>query len=179
MLFIGLWHPIVVQGYCPSRSAVAKFRAEAVYVEFMKQWNIGVYFSLRYSLQLYYGLYPYKIGKVLFNNVDCSYNYNYFRFQEIAGALDSALTANSLVPVKNTHSGEGNSLELTLKQSVTLLESLRSCWREDILVLSCTDKFLRLSLQLLSRSVILELENFLPVYSAYTLTIDFLFLEIY
>lgn len=61
-----------MQGYCPSRSAVAKFRAEAVYVEFMKQWNIGVYFSLRYSLQLYYGLYPYKIGKGLFNNVDCS-----------------------------------------------------------------------------------------------------------
>lgn len=107
------------------------------------------------------------------------YNYNYFRFQEIAGALDSALTATSLVRVQNIHSGGGNSLELTLKQSVTLLESLRSCWREDILVLSCTDKFLRLSLQLLSRSVILELVNFLPVYSAYTVTIDFLFLEIY
>ncbi|KAE8123920.1 hypothetical protein FH972_018837 [Carpinus fangiana] len=108
-----------LEGYCPSRSAVAKFRAEAVYVEFMKQWNIGVYFSLR--------------------------------FQEIAGALDSALTATSLVSVQNIHSGEGISLKLTLKQSVTLLESLRSCWREDILVLSCTDKFLRLSLQLLSR----------------------------
>ncbi|XP_062168927.1 conserved oligomeric Golgi complex subunit 2 [Alnus glutinosa] len=108
-----------LEGYCPSRSAVAKFRAEAVYVEFMKQWNIGVYFSLR--------------------------------FQEIAGALDSALTATSLVPVQNIDSGGGNSLVLTLKQSVTLLESLRSCWREDILVLSCTDKFLRLSLQLLSR----------------------------
>lgn len=41
-----------MQGYCPSRSAVAKFRAEAVYNEFMKQWNIGVYFSLRYFIQL-------------------------------------------------------------------------------------------------------------------------------
>jgi hypothetical protein len=168
-----------MQGYCPSRSAVAKFRAEAVYVEFMKQWNIGVYFSLRYSLQLYYGLYPYKMVKVLLNNVDFSYNYNYFRFQEIAGALDSALTAASLVPVQNIHSGEGISLKLTLKQSVTLLESLRSCWREDILVLSCTDKFLRLSLQLLSRSVILELGNFLPVYSACMLMIDFLLLKMY
>lgn len=37
-----------MQGYCPSRSAVAKFRSEPVYIEFMKQWNIGVYFSLRY-----------------------------------------------------------------------------------------------------------------------------------
>ncbi|KAH7865302.1 hypothetical protein Vadar_004879 [Vaccinium darrowii] len=32
-----------------SRSAVAKFRAEAMYIEFLKQWNVGVYFSLRYS----------------------------------------------------------------------------------------------------------------------------------
>ncbi|KAJ8748117.1 hypothetical protein K2173_012885 [Erythroxylum novogranatense] len=36
-----------LEGYCPSRSAVAKFRAQAVYADFMKQWNIGVYFSLR------------------------------------------------------------------------------------------------------------------------------------
>ncbi|GJS26809.1 conserved oligomeric Golgi complex subunit 2 [Tanacetum coccineum] len=38
-----------LEGYCPSRSAVANFRAEAVYVDFMKQWNIGVYFSLRFQ----------------------------------------------------------------------------------------------------------------------------------
>ncbi|KAJ9163878.1 hypothetical protein P3X46_023505 [Hevea brasiliensis] len=108
-----------LEGYCPSRSAVAKFRSEAVYAEFMKQWNVGVYFSLR--------------------------------FQEIAGALDSALAATSLVPVQNSHSGHGNLQDLTLKQSATLLESLRSCWREDVLILSCSDKFLRLSLQLLAR----------------------------
>ncbi|XP_057460047.1 LOW QUALITY PROTEIN: conserved oligomeric Golgi complex subunit 2-like [Actinidia eriantha] len=108
-----------LEGYCPSRSAVAKFRAEAVYIEFMKQWNVGVYFSLR--------------------------------FQEIAGALDSALTGASLVPIQTSHSQSGNTEDLTLRQSVTLLECLRSCWREDVLVLSCSDKFLRLSLQLLSR----------------------------
>ncbi|KAK4843251.1 hypothetical protein QYF36_005858 [Acer negundo] len=108
-----------LEGNCPSRSAVAKFRAEAVYVEFMKQWNIGVYFSLR--------------------------------FQEIAGALHSALIAASLAPIHNSHSDEGQPPLLTLKQSETLLESLRSCWREDVFLLSCSDKFLRLSLQLLSR----------------------------
>lgn len=108
-----------LEGYCPSRSAVAKFRAEANYVEFMKQWNVGVYFSLR--------------------------------FQEIAGALDSALTAASLAPVQNSNSDQGNSRVLTLKQSVTLLDSMKSCWREDVFLLPCSDKFLRLSLQLLSR----------------------------
>ncbi|KAJ6339598.1 hypothetical protein OIU77_007534 [Salix suchowensis] len=108
-----------LEGYCPSRSSVTKFRAEAIYNEFMKQWNVGVYFSLR--------------------------------FQEIAGALDSALAATSLIPVHNSHSGHQNSQDLTLRQSVTLLESLRSCWREDVLIFSCADKFLRLTLQLLSR----------------------------
>ncbi|GMP34095.1 hypothetical protein CsSME_00007119 [Camellia sinensis var. sinensis] len=44
-----------LEGYCPSRSAVAKFRAEAVYIDFIRQWNVGVYFSLRYSILLLYG----------------------------------------------------------------------------------------------------------------------------
>lgn len=104
-----------LEGYCPSRSAVANFRAEAVYVDFMKQWNIGVYFSLR--------------------------------FQEIAGSLDSALVGSGLVPVQKLDSEQG----MTLKQSVTLLECLRSCWKEDVLVISISDKFLRLTLQLISR----------------------------
>ncbi|KAL5543938.1 hypothetical protein UlMin_007722 [Ulmus minor] len=103
-----------LEGYYPSRSAVAKFRSEAVYNELMKQWNIGVYFSLR--------------------------------FQEIAGALESALTSSNI-----SHAGEQSSRDLTLKQSVALLDCLESCWREDVLLLSSADKFLRLSLQLLSR----------------------------
>ncbi|KNA08973.1 hypothetical protein SOVF_157850 [Spinacia oleracea] len=107
-----------LEGYCTSRYAVSKFRAEPVCVDFMKQWNLGVYFSLR--------------------------------FQEIAGALDTELMAPSLVVVQERRE-DGKFPALILKQSVTLLESLRSCWGEDVLVLSCSDKFLRLSLQLLSR----------------------------
>ncbi|PKU79464.1 conserved oligomeric Golgi complex subunit 2 isoform X1 [Dendrobium catenatum] len=108
-----------LEGYCSSKSAVSKFRLQAVYVDFMRQWNIGVYFSLR--------------------------------FQEIAGALDSTLMAASVTPVDNLYSNQGKFQILTLKQSVMLLESLRLCWSEDVLVISCSDKFLRLSLQLLSR----------------------------
>lgn len=81
------------------------------------------------------------------------YYFNHHRFQEIAGSLDSALIAGSLVPVQKLPSGPGNSQDLILKQSVTLLESLRSCWREDVFILSCSERFLRLSLQLLSRWV--------------------------
>lgn len=85
-----------------------------------------------------------------------------FRFHEIARSLDSVLVASSLAPIENasslapienTQSDGENFPALTLKQSVTLLENLRSCWREDVFVLSCSDKFLRLSLQLLSRLV--------------------------
>ncbi|CAH2066420.1 unnamed protein product [Thlaspi arvense] len=103
------------EGYCPSSSAVTNFRAEAIYVEFMKQWNVGVYFSLR--------------------------------FQEIAGSLDSALTSASL----DSDSDKKSSPNLIIRQSVTLLECLRSCWKEDILVFCAADKFLRLTFQHLSR----------------------------
>ncbi|XP_024971658.1 conserved oligomeric Golgi complex subunit 2 [Cynara cardunculus var. scolymus] len=108
-----------LEGYCPSRSAVANFRAEAVYVDFMRLWNIGVYFSLR--------------------------------FQEIAGSLDSALVGSGLTPIQKSDSEQGGSQYMTLKQSLTLMECLRSCWREDVLVISISDKFLRLTLQLVSR----------------------------
>jgi hypothetical protein len=119
IFFIWLIPYTSYEGYCPSRSAVTKFRAEAICVEFMKQWNVGVYFSLR--------------------------------FQEIAGALDSALTSPSLVFIQD--SDKESSLNLILRQSDTLLECLRSCWKEDVLVFSAADKFLRLTLQLLSRFV--------------------------
>lgn len=75
------------------------------------------------------------------------------RFQEIAGTLDSALMLGSLVPVHNPNSEQMESPELTLKQSVSLLACLRTCWSEDVLVISCSDKFLKLSLQLVSRFV--------------------------
>ncbi|KAK1318996.1 hypothetical protein QJS10_CPB04g00286 [Acorus calamus] len=108
-----------LEGYCPSRSAVSKFRSEAVYNDFVKMWNVGVYFSLR--------------------------------FQEIAGALDSALVVPTIVPVQNAQPNDGGHNDLMLKQSIALVESLKSCWREDVFLLSCSDKFFRLSLQLVSR----------------------------
>ncbi|XP_051122568.1 conserved oligomeric Golgi complex subunit 2 [Andrographis paniculata] len=109
-----------LEGYCPSRSAVSKFRTEPVYVEFMKQWNTGVYFSLR--------------------------------FQEIAGALDSALVTSTLVPSSQSSSANQDPHHtLVLKQSISLMDSLRLCWSDDVFLLSCSDKFLRLCLQLLSR----------------------------
>lgn len=78
------------------------------------------------------------------------------RFQEIAGALDSALVVASLV---QTSSEEQKPQDLILKQSATLLKCLQSCWSDDVLVLSCSDKFLRLSLQLLSRQVFLVMHT--------------------
>lgn len=73
------------------------------------------------------------------------------RFQEIAGALDSALMVGSVVPSKSSLPELKESGYFVLGQSISLLECLRSCWRDDVLVLSCSDKFLRLTLQLLSR----------------------------
>ncbi|GFP87982.1 conserved oligomeric golgi complex subunit 2 [Phtheirospermum japonicum] len=107
-----------LEDYCLSRSGVVKLREEPVYIEFIKLWNTGVYYSLR--------------------------------FQEIAGALDSALImTTTLVPSQN--SNQEYSQSLVLKQSITLMDCLKSCWRDDVLLIACSDKFLRLFLQLLSR----------------------------
>ncbi|KAL8472211.1 hypothetical protein ACS0TY_029436 [Phlomoides rotata] len=55
-------------GYCPSRAIVAKQREEAVCIKFLKQWNTGVYFSLRYSNWLSVGLRVRKTGNVSANS---------------------------------------------------------------------------------------------------------------
>ncbi|OEL31588.1 Conserved oligomeric Golgi complex subunit 2 [Dichanthelium oligosanthes] len=94
-----------LEGYCDSKSAVAKFRSEPAYTDFMRQWN------------------------------------------EIAGGLDSTLTNTISPPATNEAQGK----RLLLKQSIKLLESLQSCWSDEVLVFSHCDKFLRLSLQLISR----------------------------
>jgi hypothetical protein len=72
--------------------------------------------------------------------------FNCLRFQEIAGGLESSLAG----PIKPIES-EGTTEKLLLKQSIKLLESLKICWSDDVLVFSHSDKFLRLSLQLLAR----------------------------
>uniref|UniRef100_A0A0D3FRD5 Conserved oligomeric Golgi complex subunit 2 n=1 Tax=Oryza barthii TaxID=65489 RepID=A0A0D3FRD5_9ORYZ len=106
-----------LEGYCSSKPAVTKFRSGPAYADFMRQWHVAVYFTLK--------------------------------FQDIAGGLDSALTA-TITPV-GTHENLEKPKTLLLKQSVKLLESLHACWSDDVLVFSHCDKFLRLSLQLISR----------------------------
>ncbi|KAG8061779.1 hypothetical protein GUJ93_ZPchr0003g17234 [Zizania palustris] len=75
--------------------------------------------------------------------------YFMLKFQDIAGGLDSALTT-TITPV-GMHENQTKPETLLLKQSIKLLESLQACWSDDILVFSHSDKFLRLSLQLISR----------------------------
>ncbi|KAJ4899541.1 hypothetical protein Rs2_13492 [Raphanus sativus] len=90
-----------LEGYCPSRSAVTKFRTEAVSRD---SWSLGF----------------------------CS-------------------TSSSLVFIQDSDLDKRSFPNIMLRQSATLLESLCSCWKEDVLVFSAADKFLRLTLQLLSR----------------------------
>ncbi|EEC76534.1 hypothetical protein OsI_14326 [Oryza sativa Indica Group] len=106
-----------LEGYCSSKPAVTKFRSEPAYADFMRQWHVAVYFTLK--------------------------------FQDIAGGLDSVLTA-TITPA-GMHDNQAKPQTLLLKQSVKLLESLQACWSDDVLVFSHSDKFLRLSLQLISR----------------------------
>lgn len=102
-----------LEGYCPSKSAITTFRSQPAYADFMKQWNLGVYFTLR--------------------------------FQEIAGDLDGALNVTSLGCIAD------DSLGLALSSSAALERCLLKCWQKDVFVLSLSDKFLGLTLQLMSR----------------------------
>uniref|UniRef100_A0A0D6R2N2 Conserved oligomeric Golgi complex subunit 2 n=1 Tax=Araucaria cunninghamii TaxID=56994 RepID=A0A0D6R2N2_ARACU len=108
-----------LEGFCLSKSAVGEFRLQPVYIDFVKQWNLGAYFTLR--------------------------------FQEIATSLDSALATTSIIPVHNSQHHQDGVLALTLKESIVLLECLHRCWQDDVYIASIADKFLRLTLQLLSR----------------------------
>lgn len=62
---------------------------------------------------------------------------------------------------------QGNHHKLTLKQSITLMESLKSCWSEDVLIIAHSDKFLRLSLQLISRSACSRFLLYIYVFSPF------------
>ncbi|MCO5563968.1 hypothetical protein L7F22_017621 [Adiantum nelumboides] len=102
-----------LEGLCQSKSAISTFRSQPAYLDFLKQWNLGVYFTLR--------------------------------FQEVAGDLDGALSVTSLGRIAD------HSLGLALPPSGALERCLLKCWQQDVFVLSLSDKFLGLALQLMSR----------------------------
>lgn len=102
-----------LEGYCQSKSAISTFRSQPAYSDFLKQWNLGVYFTLR--------------------------------FQEVAGDLDGALSVTTLGHIAD------HPLGLALSTSGALERCLLKCWQSDMFVLSLSDKFLGLALQLMSR----------------------------
>eukprot|EP00850_Spirogloea_muscicola_P000815 SM000003S11060 [mRNA] locus=s3:589045:594249:+ [translate_table: standard] len=128
-----------LEGYCHSEAAILAFRSHIAYSEFLRSWNLGVYFTLRKMLTVL----------LLGCHAPCS-------FQEIAGALDQALRAPTVMVVappkaSAAAAGAGTTLNFAFQQTVMLWECLQRCWRPDVCIASIHDRFLRLSLQLLSR----------------------------
>ncbi|CAM6106737.1 unnamed protein product [Calypogeia fissa] len=109
-----------LEGHCQSQAAIESFRSQAAHVDFMKQWNLGVYYTLR--------------------------------FQEIAGALDTALATPLATPAQGDAKNEEDvSLGLALQPSAVLWDCLQRCWQDDVFIKAVSDKFFKLTLQLLSR----------------------------
>lgn len=109
-----------LQGYCQTQAAIESFRSQTAYVDFLKQWNLGVYYTLR--------------------------------FQEIAGALDTALATTTFASMSQGDTKkEDVSLGLALQPSAVLWDCLQRCWQEDVFIKAVSDKFFKLTLQLLSR----------------------------
>lgn len=46
-------------GYCPTQSLLLKFRAQPAYADFIKQWNLPAYFSIRWGCAPSMGSCPY------------------------------------------------------------------------------------------------------------------------
>lgn len=45
---VSLWFVYLFAGYCRSKNAVGAFRTSVAYTDFLKQWNLQIYFTLRY-----------------------------------------------------------------------------------------------------------------------------------
>lgn len=67
--------------------------------------------------------------------------------------MDNSLSAPSGTQRGPARAGDVR-LDLALSSSGTLWECLQRCWQDDVYIDAISDKFLRLTLQLLSRSVL-------------------------
>ncbi|CAI6010989.1 unnamed protein product [Closterium sp. NIES-65] len=113
-----------LEGFCTSRESLASFRAHPCYSDFLKGWNLAVYYASR--------------------------------FREIAGLLDDALVpppASSAAAAARVavQRAAAPGMGVGLQASVVLWEALQRCWHPAVFIPCIADKFLRLTLQLLSR----------------------------
>jgi len=111
--------------FCYSIEEVQLFRSCSASLEFLKMWKLNVYFKLR--------------------------------FQEIAITLEQSLREISdehddykEISKENPSYNDGL---FALKSIQTLWNCLKRCWREDTFLLPLTDRFFKLTLQLLSRYI--------------------------
>mmetsp|Transcript_5380 Transcript_5380/g.19660 ORF Transcript_5380/g.19660 Transcript_5380/m.19660 type:complete len:776 (+) Transcript_5380:188-2515(+) len=69
------------------------------------------------------------------------------RFQDIAGSLDAALGPGAITAAAPGGSSSG----FLCKTTTVLWDCLAKCWAENVFIIQISDRFLRLSLQLLAR----------------------------
>ncbi|CAI5490910.1 unnamed protein product [Closterium sp. Naga37s-1] len=113
-----------LEGFCTSRESLTSFRAHPCYTDFLKGWNLAVYYASR--------------------------------FREIAGLLDDALVpppASSAAAAARmaVQRAAAPGMGVGLHASVVLWDALQRCWHPAVFIPCIADKFLRLTLQLLSR----------------------------
>ncbi|GJP37383.1 hypothetical protein CLOM_g21794 [Closterium sp. NIES-68] len=113
-----------LEGFCTSREALASFRSHPCYTDFLKGWNLAVYYASRFR----------EIAGLLDDAL-------------VPPAASSAAAAARVAVQRAVAPGVG----LALQASVVLWEALQRCWHPAVFIPCIADKFLRLTLQLLAR----------------------------
>eukprot|EP00899_Mesostigma_viride_P006947 jgi/Mesvir1/16253/Mv08501-RA.2 len=118
-----------LEEYLPTQAALAVFRGHAPYADFLKKWNLTVYFTLRFQ----------DIAGAL----DAA----------LAAPMLTPVAAGGGGGGGGGGRGGGAGKTLALQQSAKVVECVRSCWHEEVYVPGVADRFFRLTLQLLARYV--------------------------
>ncbi|CAI7893679.1 unnamed protein product [Closterium sp. NIES-54] len=152
-----------LEGFCSSRESLASFRAHPCYTDFLKGWNLAVYYASR-PLDAHLSLLPPppptpSLPPLLPPSRAPSHPpspHNAHSFREIAGLLDDALVpppASSAAAAARVavQRAAAPGMGVGLQASVVLWEALQRCWHPAVFIPCIADKFLRLTLQLLSR----------------------------
>lgn len=110
---------------CLSPFSFKALQSHPSYNTFMSKWSLPVYFQIRSG------------GLNVRSN--CGMN-TYYRFQEIAGTLESCL---SLPLASSTDDSSSYKLELF----VTLEQCMKKCWSDEIFIPALLHRFWKLTLQ--------------------------------
>jgi hypothetical protein len=130
------------EGYYNNVDEVIRFRNSNVYRQFMKRWNLSVYFRLRMK-QIVEPL------ATLLNSTSLSTTQSIDVLLLVTTPTTNSTSSTTAASSSSSLSSASLSSSFRFVASLSLVNALFRCWTADVWLLPITHKFLKLSLQLL------------------------------